>query len=139
MPYSIAIVILTHTHVQVLKDVERKFNLRILSSRLNTLVNGEHIKDFLMSHQQKTTRATKLFTIDVSSLPPNLSIKQPTLRVGPKKHVVRDPSDPNNYQHYSQSNVIMYKMIMICANVKYIRSLCLALHGCLKYLYRIIP
>ena len=57
MPYSIAIVILTHTHVQVLKDVERKFNLRTPSSRLNTLVNnGEHIKDFLMSHQQKTTR-----------------------------------------------------------------------------------
>ena len=98
--YNIPIVIL-RTLVQVLRDVERKFNLRIPSSQLSTLVNGESIKDFLMSHQQKTTRAAKLFTIDVSSLPPNLSIKQPTLRVGPKKHVVRDPSDPDNYQHYS--------------------------------------
>ena len=88
-------------YLQVLKDVEKKFNLRIPSSQLNTLVNGESIKDFLLFHQQKTARASKLFTIDVSSLPPNLSIKQPTLRVGPKEHVVKDPSDPDNYQHYS--------------------------------------
>ena len=82
------------------QDVEKKFNLRIPSSQLNTLVNGENIKDFLLSHQQKTKRAAKLFDIDVNALPSNLSIKQPTLRVGPKKHVIKDPSDPDNYQHY---------------------------------------
>ena len=85
----------------MLKDVERKFNVRIPSSQLNMLVNGENIKDFLLFHQQKTKISAKLFTIDMSSLPPNLSIKQPTLRVGPKKHVIKDPSDPDSYEHYS--------------------------------------
>lgn len=87
--------------MQVLQDVEKRFNLRIPSSQLNTLVNGQNIKDFLLFHQQKTARASKLFTIDMNSLPPNLSIKQPTLQVGPKKHTINDPSDPENYQHYS--------------------------------------
>ena len=89
-----------HTCIQVLKDVERKVNVRIPSSQLNTLVNGENIKDFLLFHQQKNKSSAKLFNIDTSSLPPNLSIKQPTLRVGPKKHVIADPSDPDNYEHY---------------------------------------
>lgn len=80
--------------------MERKFNVRIPSSQLNTLVNGKNIKDFLLFHQQKSKSSAKLFTIDMRSLPPNLSIKQPTLRVGPKKHVIKDPSDPDNYEHY---------------------------------------
>jgi len=79
--------------------VEKKFNLKIPSSQLNTLVNGENITEFLLFHQQKTKRATKLFTIDMTSLPSNLSIKQPTLRVGPKKHIIKDPSDPDSYEH----------------------------------------
>ena len=89
------------TLTQVLKDVEKTFNVRIPSSWLNTLMNGENIKDFLLYHQQKTVRAAKLFDIDSTSLPPNLSIKQPTLTVGPKKHVLKDPSHPDSYEHYS--------------------------------------
>ena len=52
-----------------------------------------------MYHQQRMERAAKLFTIDMTSLPDNLSIKQPMLRVGPKKHEVKDPTHPDSYEH----------------------------------------
>ena len=85
--------------IQVLSDVEKQFNLKIPSSQLNTLNNGQDIKEFILYHQQRMEKAAKLFTIDMTSLPANLSVKQPTLRVGPKKHKVKDPLDPDSYEH----------------------------------------
>ena len=84
---------------QVLSEVEKLFNLKIPSSQLNSLHNGQDIKEFILYHQQRMERAAKLFTIDMTSLPDNLSIKQPMLRVGPKKHEVKDPTHPDSYEH----------------------------------------
>ena len=84
---------------QVLSEVEKQFSLKIPSCQLNTLHNGQDIKEFILYNQERMQRAAKLFTIDMTSLPENLSIKQPTLRVGPKKHKVKDPLDPDSYEH----------------------------------------
>ena len=84
---------------QVLSEVEKQFSLKIPSCQLNTLHNGQDIKEFILYNQERMQRAAKLFTIDMTSLPENLSIKQPTLRVGPKKHKVKDSLDPDSYEH----------------------------------------